>query len=146
MAQPAANDWELKLVGSGGSDTDFDATTVGVGFDLGYFLSQNLEVGLRQSITYATVEDGDDLFDGSTRIFLDWHFDLDKWQPFIGVNGGYAYGDLTDDSWLAALEGGLKYYVHRNAFIFAQAEYQWLIEESFSDGRWVYSAGIGTNW
>ena len=145
-AQPEAGDWELTLTGNGSSVNDFNSTTIGAGGQLGYFISKPFEVGVRQSVSYSHIEHVGHSWDGSTRIFADWHFDLDKFQPFVGANIGYAYGDTTNDSWLAALEGGLKYYVHRNAFIYGQIEYQWLLRDSFSDGSWVYSIGIGTNW
>ena len=141
-AQPEEGNWELTLTGNGGSDGDFNTNSIGVSGGLGYYLSKNAEVGVRQDATYADSEGSESFWAGSTRLFLDWNFDLDQFVPFVGINGGYAYGD-TGDSWLAALEGGLKYFVHKDVFIYGQAEYQWLIEDSFSDGRWVYSLGVG---
>ncbi len=155
FAQPQANDWELTLNGTGTNNKQFNAASAGVGVGIGYFLTQNAEVAVRQSVNYLDadhdalgkkIEGGKTMWNGATRVALDWHFDLDRFQPFLGVNGGYVYGDGVKDTWIAGLEGGLKYYVHRNAFIFGLAEYQFDLRGKFGDGQMVYNLGIGTNW
>lgn len=141
-AQPEQGNWELTLTGNGGSDTDFNSNSIGATGGLGYYLTKNAELGVRQDVTYSQVQDVGHSWTGSTRVFFDWNIDLDQFVPFVGINGGYAYGD-QNDSWLAALEGGLKYFVHKDVFVYGQVEYQWLVKHSFGDGRWVYSLGIG---
>jgi hypothetical protein len=156
MAQPEQGDWELTLQGGGFSDRDWNTHAFSAGVGVGYFLSREAEVGVRQGLAWTRVPStrdqfgnrirGTNSFDGVTRGFFDWHFDLDQFQPFIGVTAGYRYGDGTRDSWVAGLEGGLKYYLHRNTFIYGMAEYQWLLRGRARDGGWVYSLGLGTNW
>ncbi len=136
-------DWELTLNGSGTSSDDFDSNGIAVSGGLGYFLTDQFEIGGRQSITFASVEDGDDVFAGSTRAFLDFHFDLDRWQPFIGASAGYTYGDDIDDKWIAGLEAGVKYFVNSTTFIFGSFGWDFSLEDSIDDGNWVYSLGIG---
>ncbi|WP_428940036.1 outer membrane beta-barrel protein [Fontivita pretiosa] len=146
MAVPQARDWELTLSGTGGSDTDFEATSFGAEGELGYYAVENLELYLRQAISYADAEGTDSTWDGSTRVGAAYNFALsDDWRPYAGANIGYRYGDLTDDSWIAGLEAGLKYYVNTTTFVFGQVGYDFLLEESFGDGVWVYSLGIGFN-
>lgn len=144
-------DWELTLGGSGSNDNDFDAGGGSVSGSLGYFLTDNFEIALRQTVSYANTGD-DSAWNGSTRGAIDFHFDLGRWQPFIGVNIGYLYGDNTTDTWEAAPEGGVKYFVNDTTFIFAMAEYQFFFrdagdaDEAFDDGQFVYSLGLGFRW
>lgn len=142
LAQQKADNWEFTLSGNGASSNDFDANSIGINGSVGKYLTKEFEVSLRQSISWADAEGSDSVWAGSTRVAVDYHFDLDAWQPFVGANIGYAYGDI-DDSWIASLEGGVKYYVNSTTFIFAMVEYQFLLEESFGDGSFVYSLGIG---
>ena len=89
-AQFSQGDWEMTLTGSGGSDRDLDTTAFGARGSLGYFFSDQLEVGVRQALAVADTED-DSSWNGSTRAFLDYRFDLDRWQPFVGVSAGYDF-------------------------------------------------------
>jgi hypothetical protein len=153
FAQPQAGDWELTLNGSGTGNKDLSAANIGAGIGVGYFFTKSAEVGVRQNISYSDIDHdnqgdrtgGGTAWNGETRAFFDWHFDLDRFQPFVGVNGGYAYGDTTRDTWIAGLEGGLKYYIHRNAFLFGTVEYQFDLRGEFGDGNFVYNLGIGVN-
>lgn len=152
MAQFDAGDWELTLSGSGASDNEFDDNFIGFDGSLGYFFNDNLEAGVRQGIDIASVQGADDDFGGSTRVFADWHFDLDRWQPFLGANIGYLYGDLVHDTWIASPEAGLKWFANRTTFIYGMVEYQFFFDEAdeadeaFNDGQWVYTLGIGFKW
>jgi hypothetical protein len=142
--------WEFILSGTGSSDEDFDNTTFGATFSIGYFFTEALEVALRQSIFVA--DNGGTNFAGTTRVAGDFHFDLDAWRPFIGASFGATYGDNVDDTWLAGLEGGVKWYVLSQTFIFAMIEWLWFFDDAgdigdqFDDGQWVYTLGIGFNW
>ena len=146
---PAAGDWELTLGGSGSNDNDFDAGGFGVNTSIGYFMTEAWEISVRQSLNYSDF--GDSSWNGATRAALDYHFDLDRVRPFIGVNAGGIYGDGVTDSFAAGLEGGIKFYVREKTFIFAQGEYQWLFKDvdnadnNFDDGAFLYSLGIGFN-
>ncbi|HEY8667848.1 MAG TPA: hypothetical protein VIL86_14365 [Tepidisphaeraceae bacterium] len=148
FAQPKAGQFELTLSGVGSNDKEFRSGSAGVNLGLGYFATQNAEISIRQSVSYSDSDQsgGGTSWDGSTRVAFDWHFDLDRWQPFLGISGGYKYGDNTRDTWIAGLEGGVKYYVHSNTFIYGIAEYQFDLRGRFGDGAFVYGLGIGTNW
>ncbi len=149
-AQFQEGDWELTLTGSGLSDNDFDATTLAANASLGYFFSDQIEVGVRQGIGFS--ENGDSTFTGATSVFGDFHFDLDRWQPFIGANIGYIYGDNVEETFVAGPEGGIKYFVNNTTFIFGSVQYQFFFEDdddaedNFDDGQWVYGLGIGFRW
>jgi len=151
---PEAGDREFTLSGTGASDKDFDNSSVGVSADLGWFLSEPLSVGVRQSINYADIQGesaSDDFWNGSTRGYVDWHFGDGRARPFIGASLGAIYGDGVEDTGVAGLEVGLKYYVLPKTFILGRAEYQFLFEDSddaennFNDGSWAYLLGLGFN-
>lgn len=151
MAQFQMGDKELTLSGNGSSDNDFDYTNFSVEAGLGYFVSNNLEAVLRQGVSVLD-QPGDNLWNGSTRLGLDYHFDLEMWQPFLGVSIGGIYGDGVNNQFIAGPEIGVKAFVNTTTFILASVEYQVLFEDAdeaddnFSDGRYVYNLGIGFKW
>ena len=154
-------DFELTLGATASNGNDFDGFNAGGNASIGYFFTDNLELSLRQSLTYSDIgsfgtdddEDGEggegSSLGASTRVALDFHFDLGAWQPFVGANIGYVYGDVANDTFEAAPEAGIKYFVNSTTFIYGIAEYQFFFDEgdeaddAFDDGQFVYSLGIG---
>ena len=145
-------DFELTLGGTANGGRDFDGFAGGVNGSIGYFATDELELGVRQSITYTdvgTAPNAGGQLNGSTRVFADFHFDVGAFQPFIGANIGYVYGDAGADTWAAAPEVGVKYFVNTTTFIYGLAEYQFFFDEAdqaddaFSNGQFVYSIGVG---
>jgi outer membrane protein W len=147
-----AGNWELTLSGSGTNDRDFNSTQFGVNASIGYFFTDNLEAAVRQTVNYgdgpASGAEGS-AWNGATDIALDWHFDLGRWQPFVGANIGYVYGDNTNDTWEAGPEAGVKYFITQTAFVQLMAQYEFFFDsgnvetDAFSDGAFFYSLGIG---
>ena len=142
-AQFEQGNYELTLSGAGSNDQDWTTGAFSVQGSLGYFTSKELELGVRQVINWA---DGGSAWSGQTQAFLDYHFDMDRWQPFIGANIGYVYGDNVDDAWIAGPEGGVKYFVNSTTFIGASVAYEFNLEEGFDDGGFFYTLGIGFKW
>lgn len=146
-----AGDWELTLGGSGGSNNDLDTSLGGVNASLGYFLSDTLEISVRQSMSYSNGAGGGAEYDGSTFVALDQHFGTARLRPFIGVSAGGLYGDNTNNTFAAGLETGLKFYVQPKTFIFAHVNYVWTFEDSdtvgdnFDDGGFLWALGVGFN-
>jgi hypothetical protein len=114
---------------------------------VGYFLSDHSELGLRQSVSFSDF--GDSIWNGSTRVFYDYHFGDGPLRPLIGLNFGWVYGDTVEETLAAAPEAGLKWFVTPEAFVFGLAEYQFFFEDTdeaddaFEDGSFVYTFGIG---
>lgn len=152
MAQFQMGDKELTLNGNGSSDDDFDNTVFSVEAGLGYFFNKNLEGLVRQGVSVVDIPGSNDLWNGSTRLGLDYHFDLQQWQPFLGASIGYLYGDSVEETFIAGPEVGVKAFVNTTTFILASVEYQILFEDAdeaddqFDDGRFVYNLGIGFRW
>ena len=142
--------WELTLAGIGTSSKDFDEHAIGVSGGLGYFIFDNLELTLRQTLSYVKSADST-ATDASTRFAVDLHFplgDAGRIQPFVGGNVGFFYGDTVSDSFEYAPEAGVKYFVNTTTFIYFQAEYQFFshfsgANNSSDDRQIVYGVGIG---
>lgn len=147
---PSAGSREFTLAGTGSNDKDFDHGSWGLGASLGWYTSENLEWVVRQSITYADLP-GDNATSASTRVGVDYHFNLGNWRPFVGVNIGAIYGDAVDNTGIAGPELGVKYYVKPETFVYLQTEYQFFFEstddlnDNFDDGAFAHSVGIGFN-
>jgi hypothetical protein len=139
-AQFEQGNYELTLAGSGSNDQDFRTYNFSVQGSLGYFLTRELELSVRQAITQA---DGGSAWAGSTRGAIDYHFDLDRLWPFVGASAGYAYGEDVNDAWIAGLEGGAKYFLNSTTFIGATAGYDFNLEEGLDDGGFTYSLALG---
>ena len=141
-------DKEITLSGSAANGNNFDGVTAGVNGSIGFFVSDQLELSLRQTLTYTDIG-VDSALNGSTRVAVDFHFDADALQPFIGANFGYVYGDAVNDTFEAAPEGGVKWFVNSTTFIFAMVEYQFFFDSAgdadnaFDDGQFIYTLGIG---
>lgn len=145
-AQFKQSDWTLTLVGAGSSEQGFDATGLTAAGALGYFFTDQIEVNFRQGFSYFDSETSSSAFAGTTAIGADFHFDLDKWAPFLGAAIGYRYGDAVDDVFFAVPEGGVKYFVNNTTYIFGSVGYQFGFSGANSDDLWVYSLGIGFRW
>ncbi len=142
-----AGDLEFTLGGAGANDQDFDVGGGAVEASLGYLLSDNLQFTLRQRASFADA--GESTWNGSTRAAIDFLIPIGPVRPFVGANLGYVYGDTVDETFAAAPEVGVKWWVTQSAFVFGMAEYQFFFEDTddaddaFEDGSFVYSVGIG---
>ena len=123
QAQFDEGDWEVQIAGSGTSDDSFDSTALSVGFSVGYFFNDNLEAGIRQTVAFSDSDEGGSEFAASTTGFLDYHFDLDEWQPFVGAFIGYSYGDAVDEDGVWGPEAGVKYFVNATTFVAGTVQY-----------------------
>ncbi|HWE96403.1 MAG TPA: outer membrane beta-barrel protein [Tepidisphaeraceae bacterium] len=148
-AQTARGPFELTLGGSGANGPNFNGFTAAIDGSIGYYFNDNLELSARQSAAYSDVAGRS--WDASTRIALDFHVplgDQGQFVPYIGGNIGYVYGDAVHDTFEAAPEAGLKYYVNASTFVFVSIEYQFFFDKhsttsAFSDGQFIYGLGIG---
>ena len=155
QAQFQAGDWELTLGANAAHGPDLNGVTFSGNGAIGYFLTKELEVGVRQSLNWSDVASGNggSAWAGDTRAFADYHFDMDRWQPYAGGFIGYVYGDGVEDAWVAGPEIGVKYFVNSTTFINLGVQYQFFFDnnsdsvgDAFSDGQFLYSLGIGFRW
>jgi hypothetical protein len=145
--------FELGIGANGVSNKDLDDSAGGGSASLGYYLNDFTAVVVRQSVNYSNPGTNGTSWNGSTRVGFDQHFTSPwaKVRPFIGASAGRIYGDSVDETWTGGLDAGAKFYVLPQTFIFAVAEYQWYFEKaeradnSFNDGQFIWSAGMGFN-
>lgn len=144
-------EFSLTLGGSGSNDSDANNGGFNVNGNLGYFVADQLELSIRQSYGYSDFGTGSS-WTGATRVGIDYYFDFDRFQPFIGASIGYLYGDQFDDTFAAGPEAGLRFLVNETTFIYASVAYEFFFEnasnasDAFEDGQFVYNLGIGFTW
>tara|TARA_R110000823_G_scaffold210224_12_gene340535 strand:+ start:2906 stop:3421 length:516 start_codon:yes stop_codon:yes gene_type:complete len=151
FATPEAGDKSFSISGTGASDKDFDGNAYGVSGELGFYATEHLLWGVRQSFNGLVGDDVNDSWNGSTRGFVDYHFGSGDARPYIGANIGGIYGENTKDTGIAGLEAGVRWFVQEKTFIGFGMEYAYLfddsddIDSSFDDGAFFYTLGVGFN-
>ncbi len=151
LAGYTAGTREMTLSGSGGSDKSFDNTAFSAEVSFGHFFTPIVEGIIRQGIGI-TDTPGDNGWNGSTRLGVDFNFEYGKWVPFLGANIGYLYGDGVKEQFVAGPLAGFKAFVNETTFVIAGVEYEFLFEDAgdadstFDDGRFVYTLGLGFKW
>jgi hypothetical protein len=83
---PDQGDREFSLSGTGSSDQSFDSGSFGVTGDLGWYLRDNMVVGVRQSINYASIQ-GESIKDDFWNFFNSSNDATDAFQD----DGAWAY-------------------------------------------------------
>lgn len=143
-------DIEFTLGANGRNDNQFDSGGFSLATSGGYFFNEHVEAGVRHSMTFFDAPDVESTFVATTRAFANLHFDLDRFQPFVGANVGIRYGDdEIDETGTLAPELGIKLFAFENAFILAMGEYQWFfnevgdLDDTADDGQFVYTLGLG---
>lgn len=148
---PKVDDWEATLSGTGTSNNDFDDHNLGISGSVGRYMTDNVLLGVRQSINFSDVSGSDDVINAGTRGFADYVFDLGRFRPYLGVAVGGIYGEGVNDTFAAGPEAGLKYYADQRTFLFAQTEYQFTFndvegaDEAADDGQFFHTIGVGFN-
>lgn len=151
IAGPAAGDRTFSISGTGSSDEEFDGNSFGVTGEIGYFTTENLQYGIRQSINGVAGDEVSDEWSGATRLFADYHFGCCAARPYLGVNLGGIYGESVSNTGAAGVEAGVKWYVLDKTYINLGAEYQFLfqdaddIDTAYDDGAFFYQLGVGFN-
>jgi len=151
QAAPEAGDKSFSLSGTGSSDDSFDSNSFGVSGELGWYQTDHLLWGVRQSINGTTGDDVSDAWNGGTRGFVNMHFGEHDVRPYVGANIGALYGDGVNETGTAGVEGGLRWFVRDKTFIGLGVEWAFLfedgddIDDNFDDGAFFYTLGIGFN-
>lgn len=151
LAQAVSGDREVTISGQGQSDKDLDNNAFSMTASYGKYMSDQGQVGIRQSLSVSDREGDSADFDGATVGFYDYHFGGGDLRPFLGANLGYNYGDRTEETFSAGPEAGLKYYVLDKTFVQGMVQYQFLfdsgsdVDDNYDDGILYYSVGMGFN-
>ncbi|HET6248805.1 MAG TPA: outer membrane beta-barrel protein [Tepidisphaeraceae bacterium] len=149
-AQAARGPFEIELGGDGTNGPNFNGFTAAADASIGYFFTDNLELDLRQTAAYSDVAGVG--WDASTDLAIDFNVPLGdqaQWMPYIGANIGYVYGNSVRNTWEAAPEAGVKYFVNSSTFIYVSAEYQFFFNQNSTagsalrNGQFIYGLGVG---
>jgi hypothetical protein len=148
-AQAARGPFELELGGTGANGPNFNGFTAGGDVNVGFFVTDMLELGVRQSLNYSDI--GGVSWDATTRAAADLNIplgDQGQFVPFVGANIGYVYGKGVRDTWEAAPEGGLKVFINATTFIYGSLEYQFFFNQNsnssvINNGQFIYTLGVG---
>ncbi len=149
-----AGDSDLKLAGSffhaRGADTGILALDVGYG----YYVSENLEFGIVQTLGYSFIDDADDEWAASTIPFVNYYFrglsTNDTFQPFIGAFIGASYNEDDTTGTIGPLLG-FKSFINDSTYVGVTYRYEWFFDEltvsdinnTRSDGNHVTTLGVG---
>ena len=132
------------LSGSGINSDDFEDGAFGLSASYSYFLLNNVELGVRQDVTWADNEDSKDAWNGATRLAADYNFDFGGMVPFVGASVGYIYGDTIENIWVLGPEAGLRFFVNPTTFLYGQTSYQMDLEDlDLDEGAWIHNVGVG---
>lgn len=142
-------DWDVLLSGSGGSNHNWSGGNASATASVGYLFTDSLELSLRQSFSMSDSRGSENTHSGATAVAFDVHLGMGPLVPFLGVNFGRVYGDGVDDTWIAGPEGGVKWFLKRDAYLLAMADYQIQFDTSsdfddgWHEGVFVYTVGFG---
>jgi hypothetical protein len=151
QAQFNQGDLELTLAATGSSHrsvTDnglFGTTRVDGEGSLGYFITKEMEVAYRQVLGYRHpgVGSAQD-WPAFTGAAFDFHFDLDRFQPFVGGTVGFRSGQQPEiqDTFAGGPEVGVKWFANSTTFLFGRVVYELSFQDA-SEAQLLYTAGVG---
>ena len=146
-------------IGGGFFMAQGDAATGTAQFEIAYnyWMTQNMQVGARQLVSYGINDPVEDVWTGSTTGFANyypWAHDPNRnWQPFIGTFLGLGYSDV-DVTGTAGPAAGIRITVSDAAFVTAQYRYEVFFTEldaggetdDFESGNHILTMGVGFRW
>jgi len=151
VSGPSAGTQEITLGGAGASDNSFDETSFSIQGSWGQYLNDAAMWGVRQTVNVRDSAEHNTIFDGSTRLFYDYHFGTGATRPFVGASFGGFYGRHVRNTFAAGPEAGVKHWLNDSVFVNGMVEYQFLFRsgrdarDRYDDGALFYSLGLGYN-
>lgn len=139
----------VQLGGTGNNDRDFDIGGGQVSGSVGYMVTDRLELAVRQAFGFSISNVANDNWSGATRGSLDYYFVDSDIAPYAGLSIGMVYGDEQDEDLVLGPEGGVKFFVKRDAYLDLRLQYLFLMDardsfsDAFSDGSFFWDLGLG---
>ena len=129
---------------------DSDISSFSGDVALGYFVTQGIEVGVLQGLTYTFIDDEEDDWSGSTVGFANYNFGGPdaRFVPFVGAFGGALYDD-DDVTGTVGPNVGFKLFFNETTFALTRYRYEWSvdgideIDENADEGNHIVTVGIG---
>jgi hypothetical protein len=93
VQEEGAND--IEFAGGFSHTAGSDVGTVNADVAYGYYIAPRLSLGVRQTLNYSFVDNGDDTWTASTIPFVEYSFDTEnpRFRPFVGAFAGAAYNN-----------------------------------------------------
>lgn len=151
QAYQSKGDSTLQLGGGFFHAQGADVGTLNVDLAYGYFLTENWQLGVMQTLGYSFIEDGDDQWSASTIPYINYNFRTqESFQPFVGAFIGASYNE-DDITGTLGPQVGFKSFINDTTYILVRYRYEWFfdeleyndIEDNSSDGNHVVSFGLG---
>jgi len=151
-ALPGDGASELQLSAGFNHTQGSDSGSLNVDLGYGYYLTPGWQLGFRQAINSTFIDNGRDFWLATTTPFLNYNFRLTNIiVPYLGAFIGLAWND-RDATGIVGPQGGIKFYVHNNAFLNVGYRYEIffskidVIDNNSSRGNHVGNIGIGYTW
>lgn len=131
-----------------------DTGTLNLDIGYGYYVNDNWEFGILQTLGYSFIDDADNQWAASTIPFINYYIRglslNDAFQPFIGAFIGASYNE-NDTTGTIGPQVGFKSYINDSTYIVAKYRYEWFfdemsineVEDTSSDGNHVVTLGVG---
>lgn len=147
-------DKEVEFTGGFSHQDGTDVGTLNVDASLGYYVAPRVNVGVRQTLSYSFVDDGNDTWTASTIPFVNYNFDTGnpRFRPFVGAFAGMAYND-DDSTGTMGPALGFKYFVSDNSAFVMRYRYEWYFDDltfndatDTADGNHIVTVGLSYLW
>jgi hypothetical protein len=155
QAQPQEGNSELQLNADLFAPQGSSDLSASVAASYGMFITDELEVGIRQGYTGIFPSQASSLWIATTTPFIDYHFrglsDGDTVLPYIGVFLGAVWND-RDITGTLGPNAGVKLFVNNTTFVNFNYRYEWFFDKfrtvgrERTDGNHVGQVGIGFLW
>jgi hypothetical protein len=151
-AAPRQGASELQVSGGLFHAEGSDVGNLNLDLSYGWYLSPGWQLGFRQAVNYNFIDDASDQWIATTAPFVNYHFRVtDIIVPYLGAFIGAAWND-RDVTGTIGPQGGVKFFVHEQAFLNLGYRYEWFwnrfrrIEDESDNGNHVFNIGIGFTW
>ncbi|MEY6433329.1 hypothetical protein ABC977_13050 [Thioalkalicoccus limnaeus] len=160
IAAPAAfafqqqGDKEIEFTGGFAHTSGSNVGTLNADVSFGYYVAPQIDVGIRQTLSYNFVDVGPDTWTASTIPFVNYNFVTanPSFRPFIGAFAGIAY-NRDDSTGTIGPAVGFKHYLSDNTAVVARYRYEWYFDDlSFgdvtdtADGNHIVTVGMSYTW
>jgi hypothetical protein len=153
-AAQKSGDSDIQFAGSFFHAQGAETGTLNLDVGYGYYATDNLELGILQTVGYSFIDNADDQWMASTIPFVNYYIRglsmNETFQPFIGAFIGASYNE-DDETGTMGPQVGFKSYINDSTYIMAKYRYEWFfneltineIEDTSSDGNHVITFGVG---
>ena len=147
-------DKEVEFTGGFSHADGTDVGTLNADASIGYYVAPRVNIGVRQTLSYSFVDDGNDTWIASTIPFVNYNFDTGnpKLRPFVGAFIGAAYND-DDTTGTMGPALGIKYFISDDTAIVARYRYEWYFDDltfndatDTADGNHILTVGMSYLW